>query len=263
MQMDRSRQVSNIELPVWSCTWDWLCLMDYAVFYELMTWIQRPVRCGSARLQESETWMSLLARREHLSEGGKPRTCYGVASDRSCAFNLFVAPSTPHPMSHLSLNYGNFVEDADLDSEPGGDGCFWISKHQQTFTQLSRYDVNRWTGRYSLVNNSMFIISSFLLSSYFSCKRGVPVLPAALPVDCPNAGGWERGVPELHCEKPPAGPTETGGGGPHNGTAACVRPGAFRDPAVLQSVSLRKALSLKPDTQPAPGVKTFYSGVLG
>lgn len=145
--MDRSRQVSNIELPVWSYTWERLCLMDYAVFSELLTWIQRPVRCGSARLQEkSETWMSPRARREHFSEGDEPQTCYGVASDRSCAFNPFVAPSTPHPMSQLSLNYGNFVEDADLDSEPGGDGRFWISKHQQTFTQLSRYDVDRWTG---------------------------------------------------------------------------------------------------------------------
>lgn len=147
MQMDRSRQVSNIDLPVWSYTWEWLCLMDYSVFYELLTWIQRPVRCGCARLQEkSETWMSPRARQEHLSEGEKPWTCYGVALERSSVFNPFVAPSTPHPMSQLSLNYGNFVEDADLDTEPGGDGCIWISKHQQTFTQLSRYD--RWSGRF-------------------------------------------------------------------------------------------------------------------
>lgn len=68
--------------------------------------------------------MSLRARQEHSSEGDKPWTCYGVASDRSRAFNPFVAPSTLHPMSHLSLNYGTFVEDADLDTEPGGDGCF-------------------------------------------------------------------------------------------------------------------------------------------
>lgn len=83
------------------------------------------MRCGSARLgEESETWMSLRARREHLSEGDKPWTCYGVASDRPRAFNPLVAPSTPHPMSQLSLNYGNSVEDADLYTEPGGDGCF-------------------------------------------------------------------------------------------------------------------------------------------
>lgn len=45
-------------------------------------------------------------------------------------------------MSHPSLHYGNTVEDTDLDSEPGGDGCFWISKHQQAVTQLSRYMIN-------------------------------------------------------------------------------------------------------------------------
>lgn len=67
--------------------------------------------------------MSPRARQEHLSEGEKPWTCYGVALERSSVFNPFVAPSTPHPMSQLSLNYGNFVEDADLDTEPGGDGC--------------------------------------------------------------------------------------------------------------------------------------------
>lgn len=165
--MDRSRQVSNIDLPVWSYTWEWLCLMDYGVFSELLTWIQRPVRCGRARLREkSETWMSLRARQEHLSEGDKPWTCYGVALERSCAFNPFVAPSTPHPMSQLSLNYGNFVEDADLDTEPGGDGCFWISKHQQTFIQLSRYD--RCSGRFfytCIVTYSMFMISSSSLLS--------------------------------------------------------------------------------------------------
>lgn len=83
------------------------------------------MRRGSARLQEkSETWMSPRAPREHLSEGDKPWTCYGRASDPSRAFNPLVAPSAPHPMSQLPLNYGNFVEDADLDTEPGGDGCF-------------------------------------------------------------------------------------------------------------------------------------------
>lgn len=140
--MDRSRQVPGIELPVWSYTWERPCLMDYAVFSQLLTWIQRPVvRCGSPLLQErSETWMSPRAPRELSSEGVEPWTCYGVASDSSCAFSPLVAPPTPHPMSQLPLNDGNFVEDADLDAKPGGDGCFWISKHQQTFTQLSRYE---------------------------------------------------------------------------------------------------------------------------
>lgn len=85
--------------------------------------------------------MSPRARREDSSEGDQgPWTCYGVALvERPSAFSPFVAPSTPHPMSQLPLNYGNFVEDADLDTEPGGDGCFRISKRQQTFAQLSRY----------------------------------------------------------------------------------------------------------------------------
>lgn len=111
------------------------------------------------------------------------------------------------------------------------------------------------------VTNSMFTISSFPFFSSFPCKRGVPVLPAALPTDCPGAGGWEGRVPELHCEAPPAWPTETWGCGPHYWATAFIR--SPRVPAVLQTVSLWKALSLKPDTQPPPGVKTFYSGVLG
>lgn len=110
----------------------------------------------------------------------------------------------------------------------------------------------------------LFVVSCSSSSSSLSpVCRGVPVLPAALPADCPGAGGRERGVPELHCEAPPAGPTETGRGRPHRGTRACLRPGPPRVPAVLQAVGLRKALSLKPDTQPSPGVETFCSGVLG
>lgn len=56
------------------------------------------------------------AQEQHSSEGDKPWTCYGVAPEPLCAFNLFVAPSTPRPMSQLPLKDGNFVEDADLDS---------------------------------------------------------------------------------------------------------------------------------------------------
>lgn len=115
MQMDRSRQVPNIELPVWSYTWEWatdwltdwlcVCLMDYGVFYELLTWIQRPVGCGSSRLQEksetpdepASTTTRTFQRRRH-----KPWTCYGAASDRPCAFNPFVAPSTPTPPPHVT-----------------------------------------------------------------------------------------------------------------------------------------------------------------
>lgn len=78
------------------------------------------MRCGSARLQEkSETRRIPLS-----SQGDKPWTCYGVAPEPLCTFNPFVAPSTPRLMSQLLLKDGNFVEDADLDTEPGGDGCF-------------------------------------------------------------------------------------------------------------------------------------------
>lgn len=135
-----------------------------------------------------------------------------------------------------------------------------LSHNSQGTMQVDRRDPDT-----SLVTCSLshLLLRSFLLPPSFSCKRGVPVLPAALPVDCPGAGGWERRVPELHCEAPPAGATETRGGGPRHGTAARLGPGPPRVPAVLQTVSLRKALSLKPDAQPPPGVETFHSGVLG
>lgn len=38
-----------------------------------------------------------------------------------------------------------------------------------------------------IVTGGMFIIPSSLLS-FLSCQRGVPVLHAALPADCPGAG---------------------------------------------------------------------------
>ena len=102
MQMDRSREVSNIGAPSLQLHLAVTCLMDYRVVCELLTWIQKPVRCGSARLQEkSETWMSLRARRELFSEGDKRWTCYGVASDQHWAFNPFIAPSTPTPCHSL------------------------------------------------------------------------------------------------------------------------------------------------------------------
>lgn len=119
MQMDRSRQVPNIELPVWSYTWEWatdwltdwltVCLMDYGVFYELLTWIQRPVGCGSSRLQEksetpdepsSSTRRTRTRTRTFQRRRDKPWTCYGVASDRPRAFNPFVAHTPPLPPSH-------------------------------------------------------------------------------------------------------------------------------------------------------------------
>lgn len=71
-------------------------------------------------------------------------------------------------MSHLSLNYGNFVEDADLDTEPGGDDCFWISKYQQTLTQLPRYGGDTWTKKILLYSTAYFHnIFLFLFHSLF------------------------------------------------------------------------------------------------
>lgn len=64
------------------------------------------------------------AQEQHSSQGDKPWTCYDVAPEPPRTFNLFVAPATPRLMSHPPLKDGNFVEDADLDTEPGGDGCF-------------------------------------------------------------------------------------------------------------------------------------------
>lgn len=67
---------------------------------------------------------SLRHKSSILAKGDKPWTCDGVAPEPLCAFNLFAAPPTPRLMSQLPLKDGNFVEDADLDTEPGGDGCF-------------------------------------------------------------------------------------------------------------------------------------------
>lgn len=134
MQMDQSGQVPGLVLPVWSNTWERLSQMDYAVFTELLAWVLGPVGCGSARLQEkSETWRIPPAQEQHSSRGDKPWTC--------CAFKPACSTLDPPQrlMSQLLLKDGNFVEDADLDAEPGGDGCFWLPEPQRTFPQLPRY----------------------------------------------------------------------------------------------------------------------------
>lgn len=116
------------------------------------------------------------------TEGHKPWTCYGVVSHWLCAFNPFVASPTPtpHPMSDLSLNYGNFVEDADLDTEPGGHGCLRISKRQQTFTQLSRYD---FTG-------SVFVVVRQVHGCFWPATETLTYLVALLFWSLP--GRWDE-----------------------------------------------------------------------
>lgn len=129
-------------------------------------------------------------------------------------------------------------------------------------------------------SHSVFIFLVLILSSSYTpppmahlspsvifCKSGVPVLPAALPADCADAGGREWGLPQLHCETPPARSQETDRRpNQHHRRPRVNRPrrtGPGPDPSLLQTVGLRKALSLKLDPQPPAGVQTFHGGVLG